>query len=313
MALFFDGFEQFDRAESPAAEMRLADYQTLGAVAIGTGRIGSSRALLLTNAYVSKSWQWTDNLFAVGAAMKFAARGQMISLGGGLDLWMDSISGRAKIGEELGLAGPVKDRWYYFEMELNRSAETATLYINGKEDLVVSLSEEILASPVLTITLNPFNLSGGDNGLRTVDDFYMNNGGRMQPIQVTTRFPSSDTGPNEWSPTAGPGVPHYTMVAPLPTDKLDRYLIANISGAQENFVSSASLPDDNPIVGIGMISLVRKTTVESLTLTTRFNGREVLEADIPLSWRYRFSQFALAGDTAASVEAANFGVTLNRN
>lgn len=309
MSLFFDGFEQFDRAETPGSEMRLADYTVTGLIALGTGRIGTSRALILSNASVARSWQWTGENFSMGVAIKFAARGQMFSLGGGLSLRMDPETGRARIGEDSGMAAPVKDRWYYFEVVLNRTAETADVYINGKLDLTVPLSAETLASPVITATLNP----SGDHYSRTVDDFYLNDGPRVQPIQVTTRFPTADVGPNEWAPTAGPSAAHYAMVAPLPVDKLDRYLIGNVSGAEESFASIQPLPDDNPVIGIGMISLVRKTTIDNLSMTTKFSGREVLQSDISLDWRYRFSLFALDGDNKQSIESATFGVVLNRS
>lgn len=314
MALFFDGFEQFDKAANPAAEMRLADYVVIGAIAMGDGRMTGSRGLALSRSSVSKAWPWSGNLFSCGAAVRFSARGPMMGVTGNVVVTMNPDTGRAEMLGQVGNAGPVKARWYYMELEFDRAARTVKLYFNGKLDITATMPEETAAETTLTVTLNPFDAVEADQGTRSFDDFYMTSAAHLDPVQVTTRFPTSDESPNEWAPSESPTAAHWAMVGPLPADKLDRYLIGNVSGAEEVFKSTTKLPDDSPIIGIGMVSLVRKTTVDNLTMTTRYNGRDVIQGDLPLDWKYRFSQFAVeSGDNKSSVEGAKFGVVLNRN
>ena len=64
---FIDGFEQFDKAENPATEMRLANYTILGNVVTGTGR-KTGRSLVCSSSSVSRAWPWTGDRFSVGFA-----------------------------------------------------------------------------------------------------------------------------------------------------------------------------------------------------------------------------------------------------
>lgn len=314
MALYIDGFEQFDKADSPGSEMRLAGYEVVGSIQTGTGRKGG-RSLVLSSSSVAKAWEWSEDMFSVGFAVKFTTRGPLLEMSGGILLTLDKLSGRPVFNGINGNAGPVKDRWYYVEVRLRRGARAIDLFFNGKLDTTVTMSEEVAANTSMICRLNPFDKAGidGDSGTRNYDDFYMNNGDTAKPIQITTRFPDKDADPNEWAPSEGPTADHFAMVGKLPTDKLDRYLIGNVSGAEESFTSSTLLPDDNRIVAIGLVSLLRKTTVDNLTVTARFDGRDVLISDIPMEWQYRYTQFPLDGDTKSSIEGAEFGVVLNRN
>jgi hypothetical protein len=311
---FIDGFEQFDKAENPAAEMRLANYTILGNVVTGTGR-KTGRSLVCSGSSVSRAWPWTGDRFSVGFAFKFDKRGALIQFNNGVTLALDSSTGRPYfVGGAVGNAGPVKNRWYYCEVELRRNARQMIVWFNGRQDFVGTMPEELATANVVTCRLNPWNAVADDNGsTKNYDDFYMNNGARIQPMQIVTRFPNKDNQPNEWAPSTSPTAAHWAMVGPLPTDKLDRYLIANVTGAEESFKSSQGLPDGYNVLALGLVSLVRKTTVDNLTLTMKFGGRNIPNTDIPMDWAYRYSDVPVQGDTADSIVDEAFGAVLNRS
>lgn len=311
---FIDGFEQFDKADNPAAEMRLAKYTILGNVVTGTGRKGG-RSLVCSGSSVSRAWPWTGDKFAVGFAFQFDKRGALLQLNNGVTLALNISTGRPYfVNGETGNAGPVKKRWYYCEVELRRNARQMIVFFNGRQDFVGTMPDELAAANTVTCRLNPFNAVTEEPAtLKYYDDFYMNNGGRIQPMQIITRFPNHDEGPNGWAPSTDPQASHWAMVGPLPTDKLDRYLIANVTGAEESFSSDADLPDSNNILALGLVSLVRKTTIDNLTLTMKFGDRSIPNTDIPMEWEYRYSDVPVEGDTADSVEEEKFGAILNRS
>ncbi|WP_324271083.1 hypothetical protein SOP91_00035 (plasmid) [Enterobacter hormaechei] len=311
---FIDGFEQFDKAENPAAEMRLADYTILGNVVTGTGRKGG-RSLVCASSSVSRAWPWTGDRFSVGFAFQFDKRGALIQFNNGATLALSVSTGRPYfVGGAIGNAGPVKSRWYYCEVELRRNARQMIVWFNGRQDFVGTMPEELAAANVVTCRLNPWNAVTDDIGsTKNYDDFYMNDGARIQPMQIVTRFPTKDETPNEWAPSTSPTAAHWAMVGPLPTDKLDRYLIGNATGAEESFSSSQTLPDSNNVLALGLVSLVRKTTVDNLTLTMKFGGRNVPNTDIPMDWKYRYSDVPVQGDTSESILEEKFGAVLNRS
>lgn len=311
---FIDGFEQFDKAENPAAEMRLANYTILGWVATGTGR-KSGRSLVCAGSSVSRAWPWSGDRFSVGFAFRFDKRGALIQFNNGVVLALDVSTGRPYFtAAEVGNAGPVKNRWYYCEIELRRNARQMIVWFNGRQDFIGTMPEELASANTVTCRLNPWNAVADDvNTTKMYDDFYMNDGERIQPMQIMTRFPNVDAGPNEWAPSVSPTSAHWAMVGPVPTDKLDRYLIANVTGAEESFTSTAQLPDSNDVLALGLVSLVRKTTVDNLTLTMKFGGRDIPNTDIPMNWGYRYSDVPVQGDTSDTILAEEFGAVLNRS
>lgn len=312
--MFIDGFEQFDKADQPAAEMRIAGYTTLGNVVTGTGRKGG-RSLVCASSSVSRAWPWTGDRFSVGFAFQFDKRGGLLQLNNDVTLALDVDTGRPYIvGGTVGNAGPVKNRWYYCEVELRRNARQIIVYFNGRQDFVATMPESMAGANTMTCRLNPWNAVEKDtSSTKNYDDFYMNNGARIQPMQIATRFPTNDAKPNSWAPSVSPTSDHWAMVGPLPAEKLDRYLIANVTGAEESFTSSQSFPDSNNVLALGLVSLVRKTTVDNLTLTMKFGNRAVPNTNITMDWAYRYTEIPVAGDTTESVFKEKFGAVLNRS
>lgn len=309
MALFIDGFEQFDKAADAGAEMRIAGYTVNGSLQTATGRKGG-KSLALVGAQIVRSASWAGDRFVVGFAVKFQSRGALLMLTGGVKLALSATTGKPTMLDQEGYAGPAKDRWYYVEVQCDRAARQVTLFFNGKQDMTVTMPEAMAAETSMTVTLNP--LDGAAPGTTTYDDFYLRDGNRLGPIQITTRFPTSDEDPNEWAAATGPSTPHWPMVGTLPVDKLDQYLISNLTGAEESFKSKTTLPDGNPILAIGMVSLVRKSTTDVLYLSHKFDGRTVDVPDVTMDWKYLYSQFSVQGDTKESIEGAEFGAILRR-
>lgn len=314
MATFIDGFEQFD-GDRTAALMRMAGYSA-GSVTMGAGRKGNSKALVCYRSTFSRVWSMTDNLMTIGFAVKFDQRGPLLSVGAGanqLYLWVDPDTGLANIGTSLaagtpGYINPLKNRWYYFEMQLDKSTSKATLFVNGKQDISVDLPAFVTGN--LTVLLNPFQLFASpkeDYGTRLYDDLYINDGPRLAPIQVTTRVATADGSKTDWS-FAGAAT-RWQAVSP-PINELDKFIYTSIDGNENSFLSSTSLPDNNPIRYLQLITLFRKATSDPMSLDFNIGDQVKRESNIARDWSFRYTMMNAAGYDADSLKNAEFGVKL---
>lgn len=322
--LFMDGFDQYTRGEQPAELanfMRFADYTVSGSATIVDGRLiydAAGKAIMLNRSSVSRSYNWTQDVLTVGVAVKFSDRGGLLSVstgGANVAIWTDRATGLVNM---LGLQGyvmPVKDRWYYLEVEIDRVAGEARVYLNGKLDITAPLPVDISAASVATIILNPYTIppnSGNpdvqDAANKYYDDLYINSDVRLSPVQVTTRFPSSSI-QSDWNTTSDEGEPNWSMSAGNPLAPLDRFLYVNADGATESYFSNKPV-FNTPVVAIGMVSLVRKATPNPMTLVQFIDAQEVSTAAIGPLYTYRFAVMDATGYNAASVQASNFGIRL---
>jgi len=308
MTLFFDGFDQFARTDRPEQLMRLAGYTLEGTVETAAGRRGGS-SLTLYRAALSRNWSFGNQL-AVGFAVKFDARGPMLAIRNAtgndnlITLSADSVSGLLNLNGAVGYVNPLKARWYYIEMELDRDAGIVRVFVNGKADVTAPLPSGIGQN--VRIRLNPYEAVANDYGSRNVDDFYINDGNRQNPMQITTRFPSSDK-TTEWSVTGTDS--HYLAVTP-PIDMLDKFIYSSKGDAYDSFVSSQRLPDDNPVKYLQLITLFRKATADPMSLEFNIDDQKRTESNISREWTYRYTQFSANGYTAESIVPAEFGVKL---
>lgn len=313
MATFIDGFEQFsgDRTE---ALMRMAGYQA-GAVSIVQGRKGNSRALSCYRSSFSRTWTMTGNQLTIGFAVKYDVRGPLISIGFGgnqLYLWVDPITGLANIGTSKaagtpGYVNPLLNRWYYIELQIDKDTNAVTLFVNGKQDVSVNVPAFITGN--LVINYNPWQLFSApeDYGTRMYDDIYINDGLRLEPIQVSTRNPTADGSKTGWSFT-GAGT-RWQAVSP-PVNELDKFIYTAVDGNQNTFKSATALPDNNPIRYLQLITLFRKATSDPMSLDFNIDNQVKREANISRNWTFRYTPFSAAGYSAADLTTVEFGVKL---
>lgn len=320
MATFIDGFEQFGNNDRPETLMRLAGYTITGAVSVAAGRKGASSAIVAYRSSFKRTWSFSGNAMSIGFAVKMDTRGPVLAVKKGttaMFVWLDPLTGLVNVGTTLansnpGYVNPLKDRWYYFEIEMTKGDAAFKLYVNGRLDQSYPLNGNI--SGDVEVEFNPYLLFeasdfGGDTGTRLFDDFYMTDGPRIEPIQITTRFPTADSDPLEWSFTGAPG--HWQTVSQLPPDMLDRFIYSAQDGAVEQFVSASPMPDSNPIRHLQMLALFRKATSDPMDLIFNIDGQKVTQANIPKDWTFRYMPFSASGYTAGNIGAAKFGVTLD--
>lgn len=312
--LFFDGFEQFDKAESVPAQMRKAEYGVSGEVTTAAGRI-KGKAISTFRSSLSRTLEWNGDMFSLGFAAKFTGRGGMCTFPG-VQFILDSSTGLPSFLGVVGGSIPTKAKWYYYEFELNRPARTVTLFINGKQNGQGVMPDTLAGATNILLTLNAFNLppslvdskAPADQATRVFDDLYMYNGPRWTPVQVTTRFPTEDK-TTEWQ-VLPDDISHSEAVGKLPSEELDRYILSNKDGATDMFSSSDKLPDGKKVLALGAVGLVRKTDANSGSIDFRVGTRSASITNISTTWKYQYATWlANDGDTATTVNNSQMGVT----
>lgn len=317
MSFFMDGFEQFDKSDRLAVDMRRADYTVGSNVSMAAGRANGSRAIACSRASVERSFAWLEPIIAVGVAVKFNGRGGTLKIGP-VELIIDSEDGAPSF---LGIRGglrPIVDRWYFIEFVLDKNEATVSLFINGKPDGVAPMPVALLSSTSITVTLNPFSLPTSliaekpatDYATRTYDDLYVADGVRVQPIQITTRFPTEDR-ETDWLTEATGN--HSTILGKLPVEVLDRYIFSNEEGARDGFKSSTVFPDGAKPVALGAVGLFRKTDNVYAAIEFDVAGRTTRVDNIGSDWKYAYAYVDVADtDTTDSIVAAEFGITVRK-
>lgn len=312
-SLFFDGFEQFDGSKDYNAQMRKADYTVTGQIYTGAGR-RNGKCLTTYRSSIARSVNWVDDILSFGFAMKHTARGGICSIGS-INFVLDADDGQPRFLDVKGITLPILSKWYYFEVELNKSARTVKFYINGKLDGSTTLPTGTIDEDHPTITLNAFNAKPSliddklqDNATRMYDDFYIYNGSRLSPVQITTRLPTKDI-QKQWR-VLPEDIDHFKAVGQLPTDELNRYIITHVNNAVDEFESSTTLPDSNPVIAVGALGLVRSATADVCSIDFKVGQRVANVSNLTPTWHYRYVNWMTdpAVDTPASVEAAHLSL-----
>ncbi|QPB11442.1 hypothetical protein JT321_gp15 [Providencia phage Kokobel1] len=285
--LFIEGFEQFAFDGDIPAFMRRAGYSITGSFGFGAGRKNGA-SVMMGRGRVSRPFPSTANKFSVGFAFKMVTRGNLVSLSAGevkFYVGIDQLTGLITSVSESGYIIPLRERWYYCEVELDKSTKVADVYINGKKDLSVPVPDAIAAANELTVNLRDFTES--DFAEISFDDFYVNTGDRIGPITVTTRMPNKDV-TSEWG-VAG-STSHFGAVGIVPPDLVDRFIFSGIDGATDSFKSSTPLAETTDVRGVSVVTLIRKATVDPITVDVFTNDRVKNEASLPRDWEYRYSE-----------------------
>lgn len=312
MALFFDGFEQFSRTDRPETLVRLAGYTTEGTMVMTAGRKSGGYAFSLYRAALMRAWTFSGTVMSFGFAVKFDVRGPIVSVRVNatnvLTVYIDPDTGLINFGGEVGYVNPLKTRWYYMEVELDRTTNQARLYVNGKLDITAPLPTSVTGA--ITLRLNPYEAvppgATADYGTKTIDDLYISDTVRLQPMQITTRFPTA-TIDSDWSVT-GAGS-HHAAVTP-PVDTLDKFIFTSINDAHDSFTSATVLPDGGAVKHLQLITLFRKATTDPMSLELNIDGQKVTVANISRDWTYRYTPMSASGYDAGNIVQAEFGVRL---
>lgn len=311
MATFIDGFEQFAGDRGPAL-LRMAGY-LVGNVTVVGGRKAGSRALSTYRSSFQRNWQMAGNTLSIGFAVKYDSRGPLVAIGSGgnnLYMWVDPVTGLLNMGTGLtagtpGYVNPLLNRWYYVEMVINKTANTVTAFVNGKQDISIPVPAFITGA--LVVTYNPWGLFTDDYGTRIYDDIYITDGARIEPIQVTTRNPTADGQKTDWSFVGA--ATRWQAVSP-PINELDKFIYSAIDGNENTFISAGGLPDSNPIKFLQLITLFRKATSDPMSLDFNIDAQVKREANITRDWTFRYTMFDAAGYDAGNIGLAEFGVKL---
>lgn len=327
MTIHIDGFEQFYGAPPNGALITSGYTPGVTQWAIGTGRGVASNALVGSQCALTRNAAWTGNKFSVGVAAQFTARGSLLWVKVGAEyvtLWLDSVNGLPMLDQVAGGAIPTINRWYYYELELDRALNTISLFVNGHPDCSAPLPAGFAAAGAVDVGIGyrpPADYRPGvvpvpvDLGVKTFDDLYIRDGLHIGPIIVTTRFPDFNLN-TEWlnSSDVYSDAQVLSLRPPMP---LDSHVASDTIGQEERFTADWVLANDNPVVATGIVVLARKSPSLDAKLGVFIGGQAgaALRQDtrtVESDWRTQYICFdAVGGDTAAGIRAAEFGINIS--
>ncbi len=307
MAILLDGFEQFSQTDRASQYMRLAGYE-IGQASLVGGRKGGS-AVSLYRGSMKRAYSFTGQQLTVGFAMQFDKRGPVFGVqstgqtGYTLAFRIDKDSGLIVLNGVSGYIAPLPNRWYYFEVEMDKAAGTVQLYVNGRPDVSAPLPGTVAGS--ISMVFNPFDLVQDDFGTRVMDDLYITDSLRLGPLQITTRFPTTAI-KTDWQNAGGSNI---VAVSP-PIDTLDKYIFTGVPDAEDQYKSSKALPDNSPLRFVQLMTLYRKATSDPLSLEVNLDDQRVTISNLPRDWAFRYTPMSAAGYDSTSIVDAQFGVKL---
>lgn len=330
MAQFFDGYEQFRTIESPTETMTWAGYKVRGQLSAGSGRLPSSIGITTLNSAYERDWTWAGDTLTVGFACKQIARGPLFGLKVGdtggrntnfMLVYIDPVSALVTIDtgldrSDVGYVTPLPNRWYYYEVVMNRATRVVQVFVNGKADVEFQIPVELTSAPTVRMVFNPYDMMPTNwpeekpyiEDTKIFDDMYAQDGGRYGAIQISGRLPSGDRA-KEWGTSAADvSGPHYLMVGVLPPDVNDRFIYTGTNDRHDSFISGGTLPDDGAILSHGVVALVRKATADPVSVIANIDGNTVTMSNISRAWEYRYTLMSPNGYDKAGIEAAEFGV-----
>lgn len=302
---------------SEGAQVGWAVVGTRGSQSAATATIYVSMAPPTT---ISRTFTSANSRVVIGFAHRATARGRILSIKDLLDIdWPAGI-------EILGVRGasvPIRNVDYYYEIEIDKTAGKARLYVNDTLDLEAPLPAGAAAMTNYVLTWQAEN-----GAVALLDDLYMLDGdqtggstltARLKPISVPLRKPTADVDVN-WTGSS-PG-PHWPLVGLLPPSP-GSYVRSAESGAQDLYSSDDPLPPgagtvDAPIIAVGVIALAQKSDLDNrqlgLVVGEVGNQKEVIDTTLSTSLEYSYAVFEKApGDvawTAENVESTPFGIAV---
>lgn len=268
----------------------------------------------------SRTFVSTQARVVFGFAHQATARGRILAIKDLLNVdWPAGI-------EILGVRGasvPIRNVWYYYEIEIDKTAGQAKLYVNDTLDLTVPLPANAAAMSTYELTWHAEN-----GAVALLDDLYIldsdtANGStrtsRLSPISIPIRMPTSDVDVN-W--TGALDGPHWPQVGLLPPSTAS-YVRSATSGAQDIYASDTPLPEgvgteEAPIIAVGVVALAQKSDLDNrqlgLLVGAPGNQKEVIDTSLSTSLEYSFGVFETAPGnvpwTADNVQSTPFGIAV---
>lgn len=269
---------------------------------------------------ISRSLTSTNARVVIGFAHRATARGRILAIKDLLNIdWPAGI-------EILGVRGasvPIRNVWYYYEIEIDKTAGKIRFYVNDTLDMTVDL-------PAGAAAMTTYALSWqAENGaVAAFDDLYLLDGdaaggstltARLKPISVPLRKPTADVN-TDWT-GSDPGA-HWPLVGLLPPSP-GSYVRSAESGAQDLYSSSTPLPAgagsaEAPILAVGVIALAQKSDLDNrqlgLVVGALGNQKEVIDTVLSTSLEYSYAVFEQAPGnqawTAENVLSTPFGIAV---
>lgn len=313
--LFMDGFEQFKNLPSGTTEAELlsAGYTTSQTFPT-EGRSAESVCLALGGLSTGGSVRRVFTSGANKVVIQFAymadtARNDILSIANAFNLeWPDKL----QINGNKGTITPIIGLWYYYELVIDKSAQTITVFINNIQDLAVSMPSEMAFLTTWDVTW-----SAPANSVKRIDDLlFIDSSGsglldRVGPQNIVARLPTSDV-VKEWSPSTGDD--HYELVNNLPPVE-GEYIQSATSGATDLFLSTIVMPEAD-ITAVGVVIRVRKSDIDDrqvgILMGQGETEKEILVATLATTPEYKYAIYQTGpGDAAwtdTSVLNTPFGV-----
>lgn len=225
-----DGFDQVPGASNIAATLVSLGYaiEGDGALSWTPGRSDGSQALMLSQAdetvTLLREFSWGGDVFVAGFSVLATERAQLLTVNdGALDIGWDDDG--MHLRDQVSTAKPIRNRWYYLELVLDKAAGECRLHINGELDMTAPLPDALATIETIDLAwggFNPTNVAGEDPPTDgtiipsdiSIDDLYVADE-LLGPQAIYTRFPDADA-TSEW--TAAHGGDHYVEVTQLPPD-----------------------------------------------------------------------------------------------
>ena len=288
-----------------------------------TGQVNATAPIYVSMApptTFSRTLVSTQTRVVIGFAHRASARGRILTIKDLLTVdWPAGI-------EILGVRGasvPIRDVWYYYEIEIDKTAGKVRLFVNDTPDL-----EADLPAAGANMTTYVLTWQAENGAVARLDDLYLLDGdqaggstltARLKPISIPIRMPTADV-LTEWDAST-PG-PHWPLVGLLPPSDTS-YLRSATSGQQDLYSSSTPLPagagtEDAPIIAVGVMALAQKSDLDNrqlgLVVGAVGNQKELIDTTLSTTLEYSFAVFEKApGDqawTAENVLSTPFGVAV---
>lgn len=334
MLLLTDGFDHYAPKTAIAADittyLQAAGYTVANATnatfGIADGQDSGSLGLKMTiaaGASTPPSLSRAVTSAATLVVFGFSFRGtqsrlRFARIAGVIDLDWDTTTGKMKVGSTLGQDVIILNAFWYIEIVIDKTANTVSVYANDTLQLSIPLPGGV--GTVYTATWG-LSASSSVAGTIEIDDLYVldNSGGqnnaRLGPVQIITRAPTADAGPNDWTPVGSTGS-HFSILAQLAPGAANApYLQANVDGKTDKFTSNVVLPNANTIFAVATVSYARKGDLDDrkLGMTIGTAGGDV-ETQVPLDTNFAYKQViyeqAPGGQawTRNLVESSTFGI-----
>lgn len=334
MFRFSDGFDHYAPKTAQAAAitnyLQLAGYTvrnatntTFGIVdGMDTGSLGLKMTITQGSATppsLSHTIQSDADLIVFGFAFRGAgSRMRIARIDNVVDIDWDPVTGKLKIGSDLGANVIIMNAWWYFEIELDKANEEIRVWANDTLQMTVALPVGV--SDEITITWGMTNTSS-TTGTIELDDFYVvdsapgENTARLGPVAVITRMPTTDV-TTEWSLVGTSDPAHYKVAAQLDPAAVNApYLQANVEGKKDIFSSNTVLPNANEVYAVSVVAFARKGDLDDRSvglLVKNSNGELELPKVLSETNRFHHAVFEQApggGEwTQNTVESVQFGI-----